>query len=208
MNVIKSLNWRYAVKQFSTEILKENEVRELLTATRLSASAYGLQPYRLLVVKSTDIRKQLVAHSMGQDKVLKSSHLIVFATQTNIGDETVNAYIEKVAKVRDISIKNLQETADQIKDAFAVKTNQQKDEWARNQTYLALGNFLTCAAIMEIDACPMEGFYAKGYDSVLGLAEKGLTTSVVCPIGKRFEYDLYASMTKVRFDEDEMVLSF
>ncbi|MBI3563263.1 MAG: nitroreductase family protein [Gammaproteobacteria bacterium] len=208
MNVIKSLQWRYAVKQFSTDVINDGQVQALLTATRLSASSFGLQPYRLLIVKSTEIRQQLLAYSMGQDKVLNSSHLIVFATQTNLGDEIVHAYIDQVSKVRGIPSEELQDLTDQIKGSLAAKTPQQKNAWAKNQTYLALGNFLTCAAIMGIDACPMEGFNAEGYDNVLGLADKALTTAVICPIGTRHEDDPFARMPKIRFDAEKMVLTF
>lgn len=208
MNVIKSLHWRYAVKQFSTDVINNDKVQELLMATRLSASSFGLQPYRLLIVISTEIRQRLLAYSMGQDKVLNSSHLIVFATQTNLGDEIVHAYINQVCKIRGVPSKELQDMIDQIKSSLAKKTHQQKNAWAKNQAYLALGNFLTCAAIMEIDACPMEGFNAEGYDNVLGLADKGLTTAVICPIGKRHKDDPYARMQKVRFDAEEMIQTF
>lgn len=207
MNVIDSLKWRYAVKRFSTDVIGDDRIQELLTATCLSASAFGLQPYRLLIVQSADIRRQLSGYSMGQDKVVNSSHLIVFAAKTAIGDEIVTAYIDNVSKMRGIPLEKLQDLAEQIKGALVQKTARQRNEWAKNQTYLAVGNFLTCAAIMEIDACPMEGFDVEGYDKILGLADKSLTTSVICPIGNRSKDDPFADMQKVRFDNEEMILT-
>ena len=206
-NVIEALNWRYAVRKFSSDVISEKQLEALLTATRLSASSYGLQPYRLLVVKSAEVRKELLKYSMGQDKVLNSSHLIVFAAQTNIGDWIVDDYVNKVSRVRSIPIEELQNMSDHFKSALAVKSEQQKKEWAQNQTYLAVGNFLTCAAMMKIDTCPMGGFEVEGYDKVLGLAEKGLTTAVICPIGKRHSDDSLAGLPKVRFDAEEMIFT-
>jgi len=84
MNIIQALNWRYAVRQFSSENIDAQRVQELLTATRLSATSYGLQPYRLITVNDLDVRKKLLEYSMGQDKVLNCSHLIVIAAQTTI----------------------------------------------------------------------------------------------------------------------------
>jgi len=208
MNVINSLNWRYAVKQFSSDVISDEKLKDLLTATRLSASAFGLQPYRLLVVKSDGLRKKLLEHSMGQDKVLNSSHLIVFSAQTNTAEEIVDRYVEQVSKIRGIPLENLQDMASQFKQALALKTEQELNEWAKNQTYLALGNFLTAAAMMKIDTCPMEGFNAEGYDEVLDLVDKKLTTTVICPIGIRHADDTYARMEKVRFDHSEMILNF
>jgi nitroreductase len=71
--------------------------------------------------------------------------------------------------------------------------------------YIALGNFLTCAAMMKIDSCPMTGFDNAGYDGVLDLAGKGLTTSVICPIGRRHRNDVQALSPKVRFDYEQIV---
>ncbi len=207
MNLLKALNWRYAVRKFSDEMIDESQVQELLTATRYSASSYGLQPYHLLVVNSVEIRQQLLPYSMGQEKVVKCSHLVIFAAQTDIGDETVNRYVDKASIVRRVPLEKLQGMADHFKSALAVKTASQKQEWAHQQAYIALGNFLTCAALMEIDTCPMTGFEVAGYDEVLGLAEKGLTTSVICAIGKRHPDDSNASLQKIRFDHDEMILT-
>ena len=97
--------------------------------------------------------------------------------------------------------------SDHFKAALAVMTEQQRQEWAHQQAYIALGNLLTCAALMKIDTCPMTGFEREGFDKVLGLAGKGLTTSVLCPIGKRHPDDTSASMKRVRFDQDELVIA-
>jgi hypothetical protein len=59
---------------------------------------------------------------------------------------------------------------------------------------------------MKIDSCPMAGFDREGYDAVLGLGEKGLTTSVICPIGRRHPEDMQAHSPKVRFDYRDLVM--
>ncbi|MGD8812457.1 MAG: nitroreductase family protein, partial [Thioalkalispiraceae bacterium] len=98
MNVIEALNWRYAVREFSPERIDDMKMQELLTATRLSASSYGLQPYRMIVIDDINIRRRLLKHSLGQQKVVDCSHLLVFAAQDNIGDEMVDSYIYSVAR--------------------------------------------------------------------------------------------------------------
>ncbi|VAW52741.1 Oxygen-insensitive NAD(P)H nitroreductase / Dihydropteridine reductase [hydrothermal vent metagenome] len=206
MNLLKALNWRYAVKQFSNEKISAEELKELLNAARLSASSYGLQPYRITVVESKTIRGQLLPFSYGQDKIAQSSHLIIFAAHTQIGDATVNRYIDKYAKISNKPRSELSNFLDHMKLALAAKTPEQRQEWAHQQAYIALGNLLTCAAIMKIDSCPMTGIDSAGYDAVLGLNEKGLTTSVICPIGRRHHDDLQANNPKVRFDYDEIVM--
>lgn len=205
MNVIDALNWRYAVRQFSEEKIDDEKLTELLTATRLSPTSYGLQPYRLIVVCDPDVRKKLLAYSMGQDKVFDSSHLIVFAAQTDIDDEMVDHYIHSVAETRGISTAELDGFAEHVKHVFRNMDAEEKHAWAHQQAYIALGTLLTTAALMKIDSCPMGGFESEGFDRVLGLDKLGLESSVICAIGLRHPNDTSAQLPKVRFSHSEMV---
>lgn len=206
MEILDALHWRYAVKQFSNQKVSNADLNKLLNATRLSASSYGLQPYKVIVVTSNELRAQLLPFSYGQDKIANSSHLIIFAAATDIGDATVDRYIAKHAKVTQKAVQDLSRFSAHLKAVFSNKTAGEKQVWAHQQAYIALGNFLTCAAAMKIDSCPMTGIEYSGYDQILGLAEKGLTTSVICPIGYRHEDDLQADTPKVRFDYDEIIM--
>jgi len=206
MNLLEALNWRYAVKQFSNEKVSPNDLKLLLNSARLSASSYGLQPYKIIVVESETIRKQLLPFSYGQNKIADSSHLIIFAAHTEIGDVTVDRYINKHAEIMGQPHTELNNFSTHMKSALNNKTLDQKQEWGHQQAYIALGNFLTCAAAMKIDSCPMTGIDTAGYDSVLDLKSKGLTTSVICPIGYRHKDDIQSHKPKVRFDYDEIVM--
>lgn len=204
--VLEALHWRYGVKKFSEQTIDEQRIKTLLEATRLSASSYGLQPYNIIIIKSSEIRKKLVDLSYGQDKVVNSSHLIVLAVQTNIGDETVDRYINKYCEVTGTHKNDLKGYADHMKSALAAKDPFQRSQWAHEQAHLAVGTLLTCAALLKIDCCPMTGFESEGYNKVLGLEEKGLTASIICPVGIRHPEDSSASIPKVRYDYDEIVM--
>lgn len=207
MNIIEALNWRYAVREFSSERIDEQKLQELLNATRLSATSYGLQPYRMIVVDDRAIREQLLPYSYGQQKVVDCSHLIVFAAQTQIGDEMVDRYIQSVAGTRAKSVEELTGLSEHMKSVFAGMSGVQKKEWAHQQVHIALGTLLTAAAILQIDTCPMGGIESTGYDQVLGLGEQGLETSVTCALGVRHLQDSNAHLRKVRYDLSEMVVT-
>jgi nitroreductase len=206
MTALQALHWRYSVKQFSDQKVPKDQLKELLESTRLSASSYGLQPYKIIVVESTKIRQQLIPHSYGQDKVANSSHLIIFAAQTKIDDSTVDRYITKHNQITDSTAEQLTPYANHMKSALEQKNETQKQEWAHQQAYIALGNFLTCAALMKIDTCPMSGYDTTKYDSILELDTKGLTAAIICPIGYRSKDDILSSAQKVRFDFEELVI--
>lgn len=206
MNLLEALDWRYAVKQFSDEKIPAEDLRTLLEATRMSASSYGLQPYSIMVVTSEIIRRELLPYAYGQGKVLHSSHLIVFASHTDIGDVTVDRYIEKQGQVTGKSPAELKGFSEHMKTALAGMSASERQAWAHQQAYIALGTFLTSAALMRIDSCPMTGFEVEGFDRVLQLREQDMTATAICPIGRRHKGDVQAGVPKVRFDFDDLVL--
>ncbi len=207
MNITEALNWRYAVRKFTTERIEEDKVYDLLTATRLSASSYGLQPWRMVVVNDIDTRKRLYEYAMGQDKVVNCSHLVVLAAQTDIGDATVDRYMDALIGVRDLPVDVLDRISTHMKEVIRNMSEQRRREWAHEQVYIALGTLLTAASVMKIDTCPMTGFESEGFDSVLGLHKRSLESSVICALGVRDPEDENALLPKVRYGDSEMVLT-
>ena len=206
MNVIDALNWRYAVKTFSNRKLQPWQLEKLLEAARLSPSSYGLQPYRIIVVESASLRERLLPHAYSQVQVVSGSHLLVFAARTDIGPNLVTEYVELASKNQDTPAESLTGFATMAQSALGAMTPGQSIQWAHQQAFVALGNMLTSAAMMQIDTCPIGGFEPQAFDRILGLKDKQLTTSVICPIGFRDPQDKYAHRRKVRVDQKHMVL--
>jgi len=208
MHLLTALNWRYAVREFSDTALPETRLNTLLEATRLSASSYGLQPYKLAVIRSMALRQRLLEHSYGQQKVLASSHLIVFAFETDIGDHTVDRYVQqRLGKDTDPK-PDFMAYVDHMKSALAAKSKEDKQTWAREQAYIALGTFLTSAAILGIDTCPMTGFDSGAYDRLLGFEELGLRSAAIAAVGERSPNDAAAAQTKIRRNREAFILEY
>lgn len=206
VDIHTALDWRYAAREFSPEPLDEQIVESLLDAARKSASSYGLQPYRVILVESESVRKDLLPHSFGQQKVLDCSHLVVFAAETLIGDSTVDRYVERHLQARGGTFESISGYADHMKTALASKSDPGKKQWAHQQAYIALGTLLAAAAVMEIDSCPMTGFDASAYDQVLRLEERGLETTAIVALGHRSARDHTAGLAKVRLNYDDFVI--
>ena len=79
------------------------------------------------------------------------------------------------------------------------------NEWAARQVYIALGQFMACAAVLGVDTCPMEGIDPAKYDEVLGIGGQGYRTVVACPAGYRAADDKYAQTPKVRFKTEDVI---
>lgn len=202
------MHWRYATKKFdATKKIREADWKILSETLRLAVSSYGLQPWKFFVVQDPEIRKQLLALSWGQTPVTEASHFVVLTYKEKMDEEHINKYVEHMAKTRGVEPETLVRMkntmmGDLVKGPRAAVI----DQWAQRQTYIAMGSFLTTAALMEIDALPMEGLDPVGYDKVLGLEGSGYKTLAAIAAGYRAHDDKYSTAKKVRFNADDVII--
>lgn len=206
--LIDQLNWRYATKQFdAARKIDAADWNTLEEALQLSPSSLGLQPWRFVVVTDPAVREKLRAASYGQSQITDASHLVVFAVKKNIDEADIDALLQRISDVRGVSLEDLAPLRGMAVGSVIQGMDEvARDAWARRQVYIALGTFLTSAALLGIDACPMEGFSPPDYDAILGLEEKGLSAVVVATAGYRSPEDKYAGLAKVRYPREEVLL--
>lgn len=205
--LIGQLNWRYATKQFdATRKISAADWETLETALVLSPSSAGLQPWKFLVVDNPEVRAKLREASYGQPQITDASQLVVFTARTDMTEADVDKHINHTAKVRGVPAESLAQFRGMILGGIVNAMPQPaRAGWAARQAYIAVGTLLTSAALIGIDACPMEGINPAQYDEILGLKDKGYTTLAVVTLGYRSASDAYASLPKVRFDRAEVI---
>jgi nitroreductase len=205
--LLANLNWRYATKAFdSTKTIAPDLWKALEETLILSPSSCGLQPWKFIVVTGPEMKAKLKLHSWNQSQVTDCSHYVVFASHTKTSEADIDKLLARIIEVRGVTIESLQPFRGMmVGDLIQGPRSQVIGEWAARQAYIALGNFMTAAALLKIDTCPMEGFVPAEYDKILGLTARGLTASVCCAAGYRSETDKYARLPKVRFPAPDVV---
>ena len=207
MDIIKALEWRYATKNFDNQAIIPDETIELLKhAFNLTASSYGLQPVKLLIVSNKSTLNELVPLSMNQKQVGQASHLCVFCVETNIDETYIRAFFDRVKSINNTPDEILNPFRTSVIKSFKEKSDDAIFKWGAKQAYLAMGNMLTVCATQGIDACPMEGFDPLEYDRFFRLNEKGLRSVLTMPIGYRASDDMFAAMNKVRKPLEESII--
>lgn len=172
----------------------------------LTPSSYGLQPWKFIVVKDPAIQEQLKPLSWNQSQITDCSHLVVFTIKKNLTAEDVDRFIESTATTRNDSVGSLLGYRNMIvSDVVHGPRSFSVNEWATRQAYIALGNFMTSAAVIGVDTCPLEGIDPAGYDRVLNTQAKGFATVVACAAGYRSVEDKYATLAKVRYSKADMI---
>lgn len=203
MELIKNLQWRYAVKKYTGEMVSEDKIDQIIEAVNLSASSCGIQPYRLLVITNPEIRQKLAAGSFNT-QIQDSSHLLVFAAFNTITSEYIAEYVAMMEEQRNLEIGALNDYKDILISHFSTQNPEQNAIWSSKQAYIGLGTALIAAAELKVDATPMEGFDPELFNTVLGLSEKNLHASVIISLGYRdTENDYLTSAAKVRLPIDE-----
>ncbi|NDG69843.1 MAG: NAD(P)H-dependent oxidoreductase [Proteobacteria bacterium] len=199
--------WRYATKQFDASKTIPTPVWQALEDSLiLSPSSYGLQPWQFFVVTNPDLRAKLRPHSWNQSQITDASHLVVFAIPENVDVPYMEKYLARIAEVRGIALESLGFYRDMMMaDVIAGPRQAWVREWAARQVYIALGNFMTSAALVGVDTCPLEGIDPREYDAILDLPAKGYNTIVACAAGYRSADDKYATLPKVRFEKSDLV---
>ncbi|MBJ6367295.1 NAD(P)H-dependent oxidoreductase [Snuella sedimenti] len=199
MDTIKYLEWRYATKKFDTgKILTDNKLNVLKQAFNLTATSFGLQTIKLVIVENKELREALVQYSYNQKQVMEASHLLVICIQRDIVEDDVNDYYKNIKTTRDTPETILDPYKKELIKTVKGMSVEERQQWSKNQAYIALGNLMTVCAVEGIDSCPMEGFVSDDYDNMLKLSEKGLKSVLLLPVGYRSHDDMFAGFEKVR----------
>jgi len=205
--LLEALHWRYATKKFDAAAKIGPELWEALeSALVLSPSSFGLQPWKFIVVTNPLTKAGLVAHSWGQSQPADCSHLVVFALKIGLNEAHVDHFLERQVEVRGGSLESLGGYRNLMVGGLQKAGDAgHLDTWQTHQVYIALGQFMTAAALLGVDTCPMEGIVPAEYDKALDLVGSGYRTVVACAAGYRSAEDKYASLKKVRFPASEVV---
>jgi nitroreductase len=207
ITLLDALRWRYATKAFdASRQIDASTWSALENALVLTASSYGLQPWKFLVISDAAIRAELRPHSWNQSQITDCSHLVVLLKKRTITAADADQLIEATASTRGIEASLLDGYRKMIQvDLIDGPRSQIIGQWAGNQVYIALGNLLTSAALLGVDTCAIEGFSPADYDRILGLDNSEYQSCVVCACGYRSSDDKYASLAKVRYAASDLI---
>ncbi|MEI7588649.1 MAG: NAD(P)H-dependent oxidoreductase [Chitinophagia bacterium] len=207
MQLLEALQWRYAVKKMNGTKIPAEKLNQILEATRLAPSAFGLTPYTIIVVEDEATRKKLQPAFYNQSQVVDGSAVIVFAAWNHVSEKEVAEYMQEIAEQRGVAVDSLNEFAGYINGSLKNLSADQARIWADKQAYIALGFGLVAAAAAQVDATPMEGFAPDAVDEVLGLKALGLHSTVALTLGYRdAANDYLVNAKKVRRDHQKLMI--
>lgn len=209
MSLIDALKWRYATKKMNGQIVPEEKINQIVEAARLSPSSSGLQPFHVLVISDQSLKEKIAPIAYGQSQIIDSSHLLVFAAWDGYTEERINNVFTAMNAERGLPDSATDDYRKNLINMFGQKTAEEQFHHAAKQSYIGFGVALAEAALLKVDATPMEGFNSAELDELLNLKAKGLRSVTILALGYRAEEgDWLANLKKVRKPVEEFVIEY
>lgn len=204
MNYLEALSRRYSVKKFNGEIIPRETLHNILESGKLSASSLGLQPYKILVVESNDMKQKLIPAFYNPSQISTCSHLIVIISKKIVEETYINGYFKHISEVRETPLEQLNLFRNSISQHINQKSQDEIFNWAEKQSYIVLANLMYAAAIESIDTCPMEGFRHDVIENILDINPETEKVTVTLALGYRSKEDHFQHMKKVRKPNEKL----
>jgi len=198
MKLTEALQWRYATKRMTGEKISEIALETILEAIRLAPSAYGLQPYKVIVTENKELLNEIYEKACSQLVILQCSHLLIFKAKKRVNEEYVEGFLREIKQLRNSTEEYIEGYRGKL---HKVLENPEVNtfSWATQQTYIALGFATFAAAQLNIDATPIEGFDPRALNQLLSINVEEEEAVVMLTLGFRDEKeDRLAHQPKVR----------
>lgn len=209
MSLIEALNWRYATKKMNGEKVSQDKVDQIVAAAHLAPTSSGLQPFKVIVVTNQELKEKIKAIAFGQEQITDSSHLLIFAAWDNYTEENIRHIFTQGNIERGLPEDANADYLNRLIGMYTAKTPEENFHHAAKQAYIGFGVALAEAALLKVDATPMEGFDPAQLDELLGLKERGLRSTTLLPLGYRSETgDWLVNLKKVRTPMSDFLIEF
>jgi nitroreductase len=197
--IIEAYHFRHACKVFDKKKkINEEDFTAILETGRLSPSSFGFEPWKFLIVQNMELREKLKQFTWGAQGTLPTaSHFVVILARKQKSMQFDADYITHMM----VDVHHLpKESAEHRRSIYKVfqesdfkllESERSTFDWAAKQTYIALGNMMTTAAMIGIDSCPIEGFKAAEIELLMaeefGIDIDEFGVAVMVAFGYRIE---------------------
>lgn len=173
-NALAVFEFRHACKKFDLDKkIPDEDFAFILEAGRLSPSSFGFEPWRFVVIQNPELRTKLKDVVWGaQGHLPTASHYVAILCRkddmrydSSFIDHLmrdVHHMPEDKIQIKRERLKKFQQT-----DLKLLENQRTLFDWASKQAYIALGNMMTAAAMIEIDSCAIEGYNQEATENIL-----------------------------------------
>lgn len=208
MSLIQDLNWRFAAKYMNGETVEDNKIQNILESIRLAPTSIGLQAFKVIIITDKSTKLEIFEKAATRQRMIPDcSHLLVFATYTKITENDLDTYLNLIKELRNTPSEGLTKIKESYGNYILSLPQENMIKWTTSQTYIAMAYATIAAANEKVDSTPIEGFDSKIVNSILGLDELNLSSTLLLPLGYRdAERDRLVDEVKVRKDFKDLFI--
>ena len=146
----------------------------ILDFGRLSPSSVGSEPWKFLVIQNQELREKIKPVAWGmQATIAEASHLVILLAKKHARYDS--PFFSELINRRGFTPEQRAAALEryrsfQIHDIAIADDERALFDWASKQSYIALANMLTGAAMLGIDSCPIEGMDYAAVEHILAQA--------------------------------------
>ena len=155
----------------------DDRIAELIAYACEAPSAYNLQNWRFIAVKSPAAKQRLCERAYGQRQVLDAAVTIIVIGTLN-GHEHIRANIEPMVRAGLLSEQELQSWVEDTERDYEADPRKQRDEAIRSASLAAM-TLMAAAQGMGLDSGPMGGFDAEAVQVDFGLGPAEIPVMLV-----------------------------
>lgn len=164
LTVTEAIESRRSIRRFLKRSIPNEKIEEILELTRLSPSAWNLQPWRFHIINDPDLKDKLQEVATGNKQITSAPAVIVVTTDMedvlkNL-HETTHPSITNEHKEKELMYLTTQ---------FENMTKEERGQWGLAQANIALGFLLIAIQGLGYASSPMLGFDQAKVQEILQL---------------------------------------
>lgn len=204
--LLEDLRWRYATKKMNARVVSSEKLNYILEAARLSPSASGLQPYKIIAISDKELLEKIKSVAFNQNQIIDCSHLLVFASWDRYTNERITKVLNYIMDERDQPYSTMESYKKIIINHYENMDPESQAHDAEKQCYIAFAMAIAAAAEQKVDTTPIGGFRHDMLDKLLQLKGSGYKSTVILPLGYRdINKDWLVNQKKVRTPKEDFI---
>lgn len=176
--LLNAISKRFSCRQYTKDQVSEAELGVILEAGRIAPSAFGMEPWRFIVVQSPAAKEKVASACNGQDPATTAPVLIAVVALVDAlapGSDFVEARLKAEAGGNPPS--------DELREAYQDMHGQiDLTSWSLAQCNFAAAQMMIQAAGLGLASCAMGGFDEQALSEALNLTQ-GEAPALVLAIG-------------------------
>ena len=178
MDTFDAIKERRSVKDYDpNHKLTDDEVNQLLSLAVLSPTSFNMQNWRFVIVKDSEIKKQIRAAAWDQSQITDSSLLLAICADLKAWKDNPGQYWANAPK-------EAQEFLVSAMGPFYEGKNQLQRDEAMRSCGIAAQTIMLAAKAMGYDSNPMIGFDPEKVSEIIKMPENHVISMLVA-VGKK-----------------------